>query len=168
MPSVTEEAVLRWAEAVDTAGGSSPPRTVTVPVRYDGEDLLAEVAARTGLSVDGGRAAAQLDPLTTSTRWVLRPVSRLWPRSTNRYACPAAPHPAPPSPPTAWRWRTNKPAFIRFSTPGGWHLLGTTLESLYDPHRRDPFLLQPGDSVKFEPAQGDTPPEPKRLELLAG
>lgn len=36
-------------------------------------------------------------------------------------------------------------------TPGGWHLLGRTPVKPYDPARAEPFLLQPGDRVRFHP-----------------
>lgn len=34
-------------------------------------------------------------------------------------------------------------------TPGGWHLIGRTPVRPYDAARRDPFLLRPGDQVRF-------------------
>ncbi|HTX59206.1 MAG TPA: 5-oxoprolinase subunit PxpB [Verrucomicrobiae bacterium] len=37
------------------------------------------------------------------------------------------------------------------STPGGWHLIGRTEETLFDPRREPPALLAPGDRVRFVP-----------------
>jgi KipI family sensor histidine kinase inhibitor len=38
-----------------------------------------------------------------------------------------------------------------FSSPGGWHLLGRAVgATLFDPHRDQPFLFAPGDSVRFD------------------
>lgn len=34
--------------------------------------------------------------------------------------------------------------------PGGWNLIGTTTERMFDPSRLDPALLHVGDRVKFE------------------
>jgi KipI family sensor histidine kinase inhibitor len=34
-------------------------------------------------------------------------------------------------------------------TPGGWHLIGRTTLSLFDPARDPPALLKPGMRVKF-------------------
>jgi KipI family sensor histidine kinase inhibitor len=34
-------------------------------------------------------------------------------------------------------------------TPGGWHLIGRTTASLFDPARDPPALLKPGMRVKF-------------------
>jgi inhibitor of KinA len=36
-------------------------------------------------------------------------------------------------------------------SPGGWQLIGRTKQALYDPDREDPFLLSPGDEVRFTP-----------------
>jgi KipI family sensor histidine kinase inhibitor len=38
------------------------------------------------------------------------------------------------------------------SSPGGWHLLGTTDTVLFDPAADPPALIQPGTSVRFAPA----------------
>ena len=40
-------------------------------------------------------------------------------------------------------------------TPGGWHLIGRTPRRLFDPARDEPFLLQPGDALTFEPITPD-------------
>lgn len=37
------------------------------------------------------------------------------------------------------------------STPGGWRLIGRTPVALYRPNSSNPFLLSPGDVVRFEP-----------------
>jgi 5-oxoprolinase (ATP-hydrolysing) subunit B len=37
------------------------------------------------------------------------------------------------------------------SSPGGWHLLGRTELSLFDPHRDPPSLVAPGTRVRFVP-----------------
>jgi len=36
-------------------------------------------------------------------------------------------------------------------TPSGWHILGRTSELMWDPNRRSPALLRPGDAVRFVP-----------------
>jgi inhibitor of KinA len=36
-------------------------------------------------------------------------------------------------------------------TPGGWQLIGRTPLKPFDPSRREPFLLAPGDAVQFYP-----------------
>jgi inhibitor of KinA len=38
---------------------------------------------------------------------------------------------------------------------GGWHILGRTVRRMFDPERADPFLLRPGDLVRFMPVEVD-------------
>lgn len=40
-------------------------------------------------------------------------------------------------------------------SPGGWRIIGRTPLRLYDPNRSKPFLLQPGDHVRFVPIDRD-------------
>jgi allophanate hydrolase subunit 1 len=35
--------------------------------------------------------------------------------------------------------------------PGGWNIIGRTPVTLFDAARAEPFLLGPGDSVRFRP-----------------
>ena len=39
-------------------------------------------------------------------------------------------------------------------SPGGWQLIGQTSLPLHDARREPPFLLAPGDTVRFIPEQG--------------
>ena len=50
-------------------------------------------------------------------------------------------------------------------SPGGWNLLGTLLTTVYDPNRTEPFMVSPGDRVRFVPQEGETPPLPGIREL---
>ena len=45
----------------------------------------------------------------------------------------------------------NQTGIYPSATPGGWRLIGRTPVSLYRPHSADPFLLSPGDTVRFQP-----------------
>ncbi len=38
-------------------------------------------------------------------------------------------------------------------SPGGWQLIGQTPLKLFDPHRKQQFLFQPGDRLKFVPVE---------------
>jgi KipI family sensor histidine kinase inhibitor len=40
--------------------------------------------------------------------------------------------------------------------PGGWRVIGATPIELFDPRRRPPAYLVPGDRVRFEPIEADT------------
>ena len=162
---LTEDAVSSWVSGVAaTADDASTPRTVTLPVRYDGEDLK-EVAARTGLSV-----AEVVRRHSASTYHVyalgFTPGFPFMASVDESLRLPRRASPRAKVPAHSVAMANEQTGVYPLSTPGGWHLLGTTLEQVYDPHRAEPFLLRPGDSVRFVPAQGDTPPEPQRLELL--
>jgi TIGR00370 family protein len=45
----------------------------------------------------------------------------------------------------------NQTGIYPTSTPGGWRLIGRTPVALYRPSSSIPFLLSPGDMVRFEP-----------------
>lgn len=133
-------------------------RSIEIPVRYDGEDL-EEVAARTGLS------AAEVVRLHSAPAYHVYAVGftpgfpflgelpeplRLPRRSTPRAGVPF----------NAVAIAAAQSCVYVLPSPGGWHLLGTALKTVYDPNRPQPFLLSPGDEVRFVPAQGDSPPLP--------
>jgi KipI family sensor histidine kinase inhibitor len=46
-------------------------------------------------------------------------------------------------------------------SPGGWQIIGGTMERIFDPSRSTPSLLAPGDSVRFEPAISASRKEPR-------
>ncbi|NKQ54822.1 allophanate hydrolase subunit 1 [Amycolatopsis sp. K13G38] len=127
---------------------ASQADTVTIPVRYDGEDL-AEVAERTGLDVPGvidlhsaadyvvafGGFAPGFGYLTG-----LDPKLHLPRRAVPRTRVPIG------SVAIAGEYAGVYPR----SSPGGWHLLGRTEIPLWDTGRTPPALLAPGTRVRFE------------------
>jgi len=46
---------------------------------------------------------------------------------------------------------TSFTAVYPLESPGGWHIIGRTPATLFDPHARDAVLLAPGDLVRFKP-----------------
>jgi len=42
-------------------------------------------------------------------------------------------------------------AISPLAMPSGWHILGTTPARLFEPAAAEPFLLRPGDRVRFQP-----------------
>ena len=121
---------------------------VTVPVRYDGIDL-AEVAALTG------RSEAEVVALHCSAEYRvafcgfmpgfayllgLPPELQLPRRSTPRTRVPAG----------SVAMAAEFSAVYPSTSPGGWHLLGTTDLVLWDESRRVPALLAAGMRVRFE------------------
>jgi KipI family sensor histidine kinase inhibitor len=122
---------------------------VEIPVTYDGADL-EEVAQRTGLTtaqvVDRHAGAVYhvafcgFAPGFAYLRGLPEGL-HLPRRTTPRTSVPAG------SVAIAAEYSAVYPR----SSPGGWHLLGTTEIVLFDPHRSEPALLQPGARVRFVP-----------------
>ncbi|HTL05856.1 MAG TPA: 5-oxoprolinase subunit PxpB [Gemmatimonadales bacterium] len=137
-------------EAPGTGEPAAPARDpLVIPTVYDGPDL-DEVAARTGLTRDEvirrhcgpdylvyllgfAPGFAYLGPLDPALVLPRRPAPRLR------------------VPPGSVAIAGAQTAVYPLATPGGWHLLGHTALRLFDPERRPPALLAPGDRVRFEP-----------------
>lgn len=144
----------RLAElAAETEGVATSGALVEIPVMYgydDGPDL-DEVARLTGISPDAvidQHAAAEyrvymlgfapgfayLGPLPEALR-----VPR---RGEPRVRVPAG----------SVAIAGAQTAVYPQQTAGGWHLIGRTEESLWDPSAAEPARLRPGDRVRFVPA----------------
>jgi KipI family sensor histidine kinase inhibitor len=149
-PAVTSPAAVQKA----TAGLGVDDRrradsgTVEIPVRYDGPDL-AEVAERTGLSPD------EVVALHTGSRWTVAfagfapgfgyltggdPRLDVPRRQTPRTRIPAG------SVGLAGRFSGVYPS----DSPGGWQLIGSTTQRMWDLDRPEPALLVPGVEVIFK------------------
>ena len=163
--AVTEREVRAWTQRhLIEAGSSGPPRTVTIPVQYDGEDL-SEASERLGL---------------TREEFVRRHTERTYRVFAVGFSpgfpflgeldetlrLPRRPNPRARVPAHSVATANAQTGIYPLSSPGGWNLIGRTLVSVYDPHRAGPFLLEPGDDVQFVETRGDVPPEPVELELL--
>ncbi len=163
---LSERALDAWLAPRVQAGDTEVGRSVTVPVRYDGADLH-DVARELGLEVaelvrrhvagpyrvyalgftPGFPFLGEVDPSIRRPRLGV-PRKRVPAHGVAMAGAQTGIYPLP--------------------SPGGWRLLGTALEAVYDPHRERPFLLDPGDTVTFEPREGPTPAAPTPLELLPG
>ena len=154
----------RVAAGMVEAAHTAAERAVEIPVDYAGPDL-ADVAAATGLRPDevvrihAGRTyrvyAIGFTPgfpfLGTLDERIRLP----------RRAVPRA------------RVEAHSVAIANAQTgiypqasPGGWHVIGTSLVPVFDPRRAAPFLLEPGDRVRFVAASGARPPDAEAVELL--
>ena len=149
-PAVTSPAEVQRATAELEVGG--PRRidagTVEIPVRYDGPDL-AEVATLTGLRPE------QVIALHTGSRWTVAFAGFAPGFGYLTGGDPRLDVPRRDSP------RTRIPAGSvglagRFSgvypseSPGGWQLIGSTTERMWDLDRPEPALLVPGVEVIFK------------------
>lgn len=144
---------------------ASNKRTIKIPVDYSGQDL-EYISQETGLSVKeviqkhsdkiyqvyamgftpGFPFMAEVDESIQLAR-----------RGVPRLSVPAA----------SVAMANAQTGIYPFSSPGGWHILGQALVHLYDPNRVEPFLLKPGDMVKFVAAAPKKLNELNSLELLA-
>ncbi|GGQ96295.1 5-oxoprolinase subunit B family protein [Kitasatospora griseola] len=152
-PHRLRTALTAFAEPPRTA--ALPPagttETVRIPVRYDGPDL-AEVAARTGLTerqvVERHTAAhyrVAFCGFAPGFAYLtgLDPQLRLPRRTEPRTRVPAG------TVAVADEYTGIYPS----PSPGGWHLLGTTALTLWDPAADPPTRLRPGTAVRFVEAQ---------------
>ena len=128
--------------------GEAEGRELVIPVRYDGPDL-DDVASRLGLARDEvvrrhSEATYRVFLLGFVPGFaflgLLDPSLELPRRSSPRLKVPAG------SVAIAGR----QTAVYPLDTPGGWHLLGRTDLTLFDPRREPPAVLGVGDRVRFE------------------
>lgn len=151
---VDQSALARRLLAIEPAAArvDEAAMTVVIAVRYDGPDL-ADVAALTGLS------PRQVVRAHTGTPWRVAfggfvpgfsylsggdPVLRVPRRDEARTAVPAG----------AVGLAGEFSGVYPRASPGGWQLIGTTDEVLWDIERDPPALLTPGSVVRFVDAGG--------------
>ncbi len=156
--------LARWVRGLSQATGAGRERRVELPTRYGGLDL-DEVARRSGLTheevvrlhsgVEYRVYAVGFTPGFPFMAEVPEPL-RL----------PRKPTPRPRVPAHAVGLAGRQTGVYPQESPGGWNLIGRTLVRVYDPGRERPFLLEPGDRVRFVPGQGEPPAAPGRVELL--
>lgn len=132
--------------------GASPPRVrlpIRIQVRYDGADV-DEVARRTGMSSE---EVIQLHSGREYRVFVLGFVpgfAYLGPLD-DRLELPRREAPRKRVPVGSVAIAGTQTAVYPSSTPGGWHLIGTTAQTMFDPHADPAALLEVGDRVIFEP-----------------
>lgn len=141
-------AVLDDVEALEVARGAERP--IEIPVQYDGADL-ANVADAVGCST------TEVVALHSSATYEVA-FCGFAPGFGYLRGLPAELHLARRANP-----RTEVPAgsvaiAAEFSavyprtSPGGWHLIGTTGLRMFDAEREQPALLAPGTTVRFVPS----------------
>lgn len=140
-------------------------RAVTVPVVYDGPDL-EDVAARAGLTPDEVvrvHAASEYHVYAVGFTPGFPFLGDVAPEiSTPRLHEPRARVPA-----GSVGIADGQTGIYPLASPGGWRLIGRTTETVYDPHRDRPFLLEPGDRVRFVPTVSAAPAVPAApMQLL--
>lgn len=131
--------------AVNTA--PRPADILEISVRYDGPDLAA-VASATRLPIDDVirlHSAATYEAAFTGFAPGFAYLTGLDPR----LVLPRRSTPRPSVPAGSLAIADVYTAVYPRSSPGGWHLIGTTDTALFDPSRTPTALLAPGSSVRF-------------------
>lgn len=124
------------------------PRTVTIPVRYDGPDL-ADVAAAVDLAVPELVARHQSAPWTVAAIGFSPGFAYLTTTDPIFAAVPRRPEPRSRVPAGSVALAAGMCAVYPSATPGGWQLVGGTEAVLFDVRRDPPARLAPGDRVEF-------------------
>ncbi|MGI8619692.1 MAG: 5-oxoprolinase subunit PxpB [Gemmatimonadaceae bacterium] len=131
------------AEPEESAG-----TVVTIPVRYDGADLPA-VAGATGLTIEevierhlAAEYFVYMLGFAPGFAYLgdLDPTLRLPRLKVPRTSVPRG----------AVAIAGAQTAVYPHETPGGWHLIGSTVLAMFDPTRDPPALLHAGHRVRFE------------------
>ena len=130
---------------LDAGGG----RLVEIPVVYDGEDL-AEVAQRTGLDVEEVTARHSGRDYRV---WLLgfAPGFPYLGVLDEALHLPRRATPRPRVAAGSVAIAGGQTGIYPSESAGGWHILGRTGSKIFDPGAADPFLLRPGDRVRFVP-----------------
>ncbi len=129
-------------------------RLVEVPVRYGGGDGpdLAEVARLRGLS------EAEVAAVHSGVEYVVYAMGFMpgFPYLgvvPERIRVPRLDSPRPAVPAGSVGIAGAQTGIYPAATPGGWRLIGRTDLQLFDPARRPPAILAPGDRVRFVPSR---------------
>jgi len=149
---VAIEAAIQEEAAELSEATIQPARRVTIPVCYGGTfgPDLAELAAlkhRTEREVTALHACGEyfVACMGFSPGWAyllgLSEELNIPRRSTPRVRVPAG----------SVAIGGAQTGVYPMPTPGGWWLLGQTPARLFDPRLDDPFVLRPGDAVRFNP-----------------
>ena len=120
-----------------------------IPVTYDGDDL-GDVAALTGLSVDGVIAIHSGTEYTVAFHGFSPGFAYLI-GLDDRLRVPRRESPRTSVPAGSVAMTGGFTAVYPRRSPGGWRLLGRTDVAMWDDARDEPALLHPGMRVRFEP-----------------
>jgi KipI family sensor histidine kinase inhibitor len=153
-PGLSRGALIELVDAwLQHAGGSDAENaaTVTIPTRYDGEDL-EELAAMTGLSVRQVIAAHHGSELTVAFCGFVPGFAYLTGLAQELHV-PRRGEPRTAVPAGAVGIAAGYTGVYPRSSPGGWHIVGHTAIRLWDERWEQPALLTPGTRVRFVPEQ---------------
>lgn len=145
------------------ASASAPPTLITLPVLYTadaGPDLLPLAAAK-GITVPE-LIARHTAPLYTCRMLGFRPGFPYLDGLDARLATARRATPRVRVPAGSVAIGGPHTGVYPDEGPGGWHLIGRTTATLFDAQRDRPFLITPGDRVRFVAAPGSVGGSPSR------
>lgn len=147
--AAVEAAILGTTQAPPSAAEphGRAPRTHKIPVDYDGPDIDS-VATALGL---GRKQVIKLhtEPVYTVMMLGFAPGFAYLGPLHPQLVLPRRPEPRPRVPPGSVAIAGSQTAVYPLDTPGGWHLIGRTKLTMFDPGKSPAALLQPGDKVVF-------------------
>lgn len=151
----TQPDVVRWAHRTVAAQletlGEQHGRLVKIPVRYDGPDL-AGVATATGLTA--AEIIVRHSAATYTAAFAgFAPGFVYLEGLDSALRLPRRPDPRTRVPAGAVAIAHEYTAVYPRESPGGWHLIGSTQQVMFDVDRSPPALLEPGDRVRFVAVQ---------------
>jgi len=136
----------------------APGRVVRIPVRYGGEEGpdLEEVARLVGLP-PAEVVARHAAPVYRVYLLGFTPGFPYLGGMDPRLACPRLASPRARLPAGSVAIGGEQTGIYPVESPGGWRILGRTPLALFDPApgARRPFLLAPGDGVRFVPVDAE-------------
>lgn len=146
------EAVERLARLPDDEE-QARPRLVDILVRYGGDDGpdLHCVARHVGLDADEV-IRRHCEPIYVVYMLGFTPGFCYLGDLDGRLAIPRRNTPRLRVPAGAVAIGGSQTGIYSLDSPGGWHWIGRTDVALWDLQRDPPFLLRPGDEVRFVPA----------------
>lgn len=149
-PPPTMHASLMEAAMQATATALPEGRLVEIPVRYggaDGPDL--EAVAREHRITQEEVIARHTAPTYRVAMLGFAPGFAYLLGLDPRLATPRLATPRTRIPPGSVGIAGDQSGVYALSTPGGWRIIGRTPLTLFDPAHPQPFILQPGDRVRF-------------------
>ena len=142
---------LSCAKQVETSQVETPD-VVKIPVRYGGDDGpdLAEVCDKLGIAAAGFieahiASSHRVDMIGFTPGFAY--VSGL----DAALSVPRRGSPRPRLPAGSIGVSGGYTGIYALAGPGGWPIIGRTDQTLFDPSAVDPFVLQPGQRIVFEP-----------------
>lgn len=133
--------------------GDVPARRLEIPVVYDGVDL-DEVARRTGLDA---REVIERHCSRDYHVWLLgfSPGFPYLGILDDSLQLPRRKTPRPRIAAGSVAIAGMQTGIYPGESAGGWHIIGRTMCRIFDPRSAEPFLLKPGDTVRFTAVEAE-------------